>query len=106
MLFAHTDLDINFGVQTPESGLFTEGSFVLVDGDYTSESVFKVNEMGHPPSERRSAARCVSLNGFAVGDDSNADRQRLLPGKFSDTTTFSVLGQCRSLKRSVMFQRD
>lgn len=42
--------------QTPESGLFTEGSFVLVDGDYTLESTFKVNEMGHPPSERRADA--------------------------------------------------
>lgn len=43
--------------QTPESGLFTEGSFVLIDGDYTVDSIFKVNEMGHPPSERRAAAR-------------------------------------------------
>lgn len=45
--------------QTPESGLFTEGSFVLVDGDYTADSVFRVHEMGHPPSERRSDARWV-----------------------------------------------
>lgn len=42
--------------QTPESGLFTEGSFVLVDGDYGYDSVFKVAEIGHPPSERRDEA--------------------------------------------------
>ncbi|BGP51155.1 DNA-directed DNA polymerase epsilon, subunit B [Rhodotorula kratochvilovae] len=41
---------------TPESGLFTEGSFVLVDGDYTHDSIFKVAEIGHPPSERRDEA--------------------------------------------------
>ncbi|GAA5824774.1 hypothetical protein JCM11251_005335 [Rhodosporidiobolus azoricus] len=41
---------------TPESGLFTEGSFVLIDGDYTHESIFKVGEIGHPPSERRDEA--------------------------------------------------
>ncbi len=44
-------------VQTPESGLFTEGSFVLLDGTYTDDSIFKVDEMGHPPGEQRAEAR-------------------------------------------------
>ncbi|BGP19527.1 hypothetical protein JCM10213_000126 [Rhodosporidiobolus nylandii] len=54
------DLDdkvkLDLSEATPESGLFTEGSFVLVDGDYTHDSVFKVAEIGHPPSERRDEA--------------------------------------------------
>ncbi|GAA6030941.1 hypothetical protein JCM8097_008948 [Rhodosporidiobolus ruineniae] len=54
------DLDdkvkLDLSEATPESGLFTEGSFVLVDGDYTHESVFRVSEIGHPPSERRDEA--------------------------------------------------
>ncbi|KAK4052790.1 DNA-directed DNA polymerase epsilon, subunit B [Microbotryomycetes sp. JL201] len=52
-------VELDLSEATPESGLFTEGSFVLVDGDYTTESVFKVYEMGHPPSERRAEARKV-----------------------------------------------
>lgn len=47
--------------QTPESGLFTEGSFVLIDGDYNHDSIFKVAEIGHPPSERRDEAMCVAI---------------------------------------------
>ncbi|GAA5968677.1 hypothetical protein JCM11641_007722 [Rhodosporidiobolus odoratus] len=54
------DLDdkvrLDLSEATPESGLFTEGSFVLVDGDYTHDSIFKVAEIGHPPSERRDEA--------------------------------------------------
>ncbi|GAA5982326.1 hypothetical protein JCM5350_006145 [Sporobolomyces pararoseus] len=54
------DLDdkvkLDLSEATPESGLFTEGSFVLIDGDYTHDSIFKVAEMGHPPSERRDQA--------------------------------------------------
>ncbi|KAK4057456.1 DNA-directed DNA polymerase epsilon, subunit B [Microbotryomycetes sp. JL221] len=55
-------VELDLSEATPESGLFTEGSFVLVDGDYTTESVFKVYEMGHPPSERRSEARKRQAN--------------------------------------------
>lgn len=34
---------------------------MLVDGDYGYDSVFKVAEIGHPPSERRDEALCVPL---------------------------------------------
>ncbi|KAH8915328.1 DNA polymerase epsilon, subunit B [Atractiella rhizophila] len=44
---------------TPAEGIFTEGSFVLVDGDYTIEGTLKVIEMGHPPSEHREISRGV-----------------------------------------------
>ncbi|KAG9015440.1 DNA-directed DNA polymerase epsilon, subunit B [Tulasnella sp. JGI-2019a] len=43
----------------PSEGLFTEGCFVLVEGDYTEEEIFQVIAMGHPPSERRAAARSI-----------------------------------------------
>lgn len=39
--------------------MFTEGSLVLIAGEYTDEEVLRVIEMGHPPSEKRSVARCV-----------------------------------------------
>lgn len=43
--------------------MFTEGSFVLVDGDFGYDSVFKVAEIGHPPSERRDEAMYVRAPG-------------------------------------------
>ncbi|KAI5478607.1 DNA polymerase epsilon subunit 2 [Pseudohyphozyma bogoriensis] len=52
-------VELDLSEATPESGLFTEGSFVLVDGDYMADSTFRVNEMGHPPSERRKDAMFV-----------------------------------------------
>jgi DNA polymerase epsilon subunit 2 len=44
-------------VQGPSEGLFTEGCFVLVEGDYNDEETLVVIAIGHPPSERRAAAR-------------------------------------------------
>jgi hypothetical protein len=44
-------------LQGPSEGLFTEGAFVLVEGDYTDEEVLSVIAIGHPPSERRSVSR-------------------------------------------------
>jgi hypothetical protein len=41
----------------PSEGLFTEGCFVLVEGDYSDEETLVVIAIGHPPSERRAAAR-------------------------------------------------
>ena len=37
--------------------MFTESCLVLVEGEYTDEEVMRVIEMGHPPSEKRAAAR-------------------------------------------------
>jgi hypothetical protein len=44
-------------LQGPSEGLFTEGAFVLVEGEYTDEEVLSVIAIGHPPSERRSVSR-------------------------------------------------
>ncbi len=41
----------------PGEGLYTEGCMVLVEGEYTEQETVKVLAMGHPPSEKRDAAR-------------------------------------------------
>ena len=43
--------------QIPSVGLFTEGSFVLVDGIYGQDQVFVVHDLAHPPSEGRMLTR-------------------------------------------------
>ena len=51
----------------PSEGLFTEGSFVLVEGDYTEEEAFVVIALGHPPCESRETARLVDMTITDVG---------------------------------------
>jgi DNA polymerase epsilon subunit 2 len=41
----------------PGEGIFTEGSMVLVEGEYTDEERIRVFALGHPPSEPRESAR-------------------------------------------------
>ena len=41
----------------PSEGLFTEGSFALVEGDYTDNATLSVIAVGHPPCESRETAR-------------------------------------------------
>ncbi|TFY82947.1 hypothetical protein EWM64_g1062 [Hericium alpestre] len=43
----------------PSEGLFTEGSFVLIEGDYTEDATFVVIAVGHPPCESRETARSI-----------------------------------------------
>lgn len=43
----------------PSEGLFTEGCFALVEGDYTDEEKLTVIALGHPPCERRDVALYV-----------------------------------------------
>ncbi|KAL4402767.1 DNA-directed DNA polymerase epsilon, subunit B [Malassezia pachydermatis] len=38
-------------------GIFTEGAFVLVEGEYTKDECLQVVALGHPPSESREQAR-------------------------------------------------
>ncbi|BGP57875.1 hypothetical protein JCM8202_001771 [Rhodotorula sphaerocarpa] len=93
------DLDdkvkLDLSEATPESGLFTEGSFVLVDGDYGYDSVFKVAEIGHPPSERRDEA--LKIHGhhdfLGVGVVSAAEEADLIAAEQSETheTSFIML---------------
>ncbi|KAG8827357.1 DNA-directed DNA polymerase epsilon, subunit B [Serendipita sp. 401] len=57
------DLDgivpLNISNTGPSEGLFTEGCFVLVEGDYNDDGVLDVIAIGHPPSERRATARSI-----------------------------------------------
>jgi hypothetical protein len=41
----------------PSEGLFTEGTFALVEGDYTENATLAVIAIGHPPCESRETAR-------------------------------------------------
>ncbi|TFK55960.1 DNA polymerase epsilon subunit B [Heliocybe sulcata] len=43
----------------PSEGLFTEGAFALVEGDYTEDGNFEVIAIGHPPCENRDTARSM-----------------------------------------------
>ncbi|KZT20388.1 DNA polymerase epsilon subunit B [Neolentinus lepideus HHB14362 ss-1] len=43
----------------PSEGLFTEGVFALVEGDYTEDGNFEVIAIGHPPCESRDTARSI-----------------------------------------------
>jgi DNA polymerase epsilon subunit 2 len=52
-------VELDLSEASPASGMFTEGCFALLDGFYTKESIFKVHEIGHPPSEKRAVSRCV-----------------------------------------------
>lgn len=67
----------------PSEGLFTEGAFALVEGDYTDESTFVVIAIGHPPCENRETARY----GFLVGSVNHTHRVQIdiwshrFPGK-------------------------
>jgi len=67
----------------PSEGLFTEGCFALVEGDYTDEEKFTVIALGHPPCERRDIALSVYGHidflgkGMATPDEDEALRQRL-----------------------------
>ncbi|GJE84193.1 epsilon DNA polymerase [Phanerochaete sordida] len=43
----------------PSEGLFTEGCFALIEGDYTDDATLQVIAIGHPPCESREAARSI-----------------------------------------------
>jgi DNA polymerase epsilon subunit 2 len=42
----------------PGDGLFTEGSFALVEGTYTEEATLEIIAIGQPPCEPREVTRC------------------------------------------------
>lgn len=43
----------------PGEGLYTEGCFALVEGEYTEDGTLEVVAMGQPPCEDRETARLV-----------------------------------------------
>lgn len=43
----------------PGEGLYTEGCFALIEGEYTEDATLKVIAIGQPPSEPRATARSI-----------------------------------------------
>ncbi|XP_006460256.1 hypothetical protein AGABI2DRAFT_150224 [Agaricus bisporus var. bisporus H97] len=43
----------------PGEGLYTEGCFALVEGEYTEDATLKIIAIGQPPSEPRATARSI-----------------------------------------------
>jgi hypothetical protein len=43
----------------PGEGFFTDGSFVLVEGEYTEEGTLEIIAIGQPPCEPRETARSI-----------------------------------------------
>ena len=50
----------------PSEGLFTEGCFALVEGDYTEDATLSVIAVGHPPCESRESARYISMEIWCI----------------------------------------
>ncbi|KAG0175875.1 DNA-directed DNA polymerase epsilon, subunit B [Apophysomyces sp. BC1021] len=48
---AHVELDVSQCKYGP--GLFTDNTFVLVEGEYRADRIFQADEIGFPPAERR-----------------------------------------------------
>ncbi|EST05432.1 DNA polymerase alpha/epsilon, subunit B [Kalmanozyma brasiliensis GHG001] len=51
----------------PGEGIFTEGSLILVEGEYTQEERIRVFAIGHPPSETRAQARLIHAHTDFLG---------------------------------------
>lgn len=63
----------------PGEGIFTEGSIILVEGEYTEEERIKVDALGHPPPESRSAGReiCGHVDFLGTGGMSIKEEENL-----------------------------
>ena len=69
MFYQCRELEILIHVSQQQAmGIYTETSFVLASGIYTTDGKFKVNELGMPPPEDRAGTRylvnrimCLSL---------------------------------------------
>jgi len=52
-------LIIDASKDEPGDGLYTEGSFALVEGEYTENGILEVIALGQPPCETRETARSI-----------------------------------------------
>ncbi|KAL8292520.1 hypothetical protein RQP46_001132 [Phenoliferia psychrophenolica] len=87
-------VELDLSDVSKEAVLFTEGQFVLVDGDYTLDSVFKVNELGQPPSEPRENALKIfgNVDFLGVGALDETERKKRLASERapSNETSFAI----------------
>ncbi|SNX84492.1 related to DNA polymerase epsilon subunit B [Melanopsichium pennsylvanicum] len=58
-------LDLQHAI--PGEGIFTEGSLILVEGEYTVDERIRVFAIGHPPSETRAQARSIHAHTDFLG---------------------------------------
>ncbi|KAF5344140.1 hypothetical protein D9758_008856 [Tetrapyrgos nigripes] len=57
---ADGDVELDFStLDEPGDGLFTEGSFALVEGEYTEDATLQIIAIGQPPCESRQTARSI-----------------------------------------------
>ncbi|KAG0149090.1 hypothetical protein CROQUDRAFT_40505 [Cronartium quercuum f. sp. fusiforme G11] len=78
---------------TPAEGLFTEGCFVLMEGEYQSDETFKVLEIGHPPSEQRDVSRKLfaHVDFTGAGALSLHEEGKLVKAESASDTQFIVM---------------
>lgn len=62
----------------PGDGLFTEGCFALVEGEYTQNATLEVVAIGQPPCEGRDVARLAA-------PPSHILEYQSFPGRYMDT---------------------
>ncbi|KAF5390524.1 hypothetical protein D9757_002702 [Collybiopsis confluens] len=87
-------VDLDFSrLDEPGDGLFTEGCFALVEGEYTDESRLEIVAIGQPPCESRQTARSIygHIDFLGKASTSLLDDQKLsarLQGDLSDLHFF------------------
>lgn len=80
------ELDLTHAI--PGEGVFTEGAFVLVEGEYTQDERLQALAIGHPPSEPRDASwrlfGHVDFYGTSAMPEKNIAKLRTLEEQHSD----------------------
>ncbi|KAH9811573.1 DNA polymerase alpha/epsilon subunit B-domain-containing protein [Melampsora americana] len=78
---------------TPAEGFFTEGCFVLAEGEYQSDESFRVLEIGHPPSEQREVCRkqFAHIDFTGTGALSLSEEAKLVKAESASDTQFIVM---------------
>ena len=63
----------------PGEGIFTEGSMILVEGEYTAEERIRAFAIGHPPSESRKTAKmlCGGVDFTGTGSITSQEEKAL-----------------------------
>jgi len=84
---------LDLSIASAAEGLFTEGCLVLVEGEYQSNETFKVLEIGHPPSEQRSATRKLfgNVDFSGAGPLSLTEEARLKKREQTSDSQFIVI---------------
>ncbi|GAA93845.1 uncharacterized protein L969DRAFT_84704 [Mixia osmundae IAM 14324] len=73
--------------------MITQGSFVLVFGRFTSESIFFVSEITHPPAEGRNVTKTIfgHVDFLGTGALTHTEETRLLASEKAQPNAFVVI---------------